>query len=331
MLLMLFACATVSLGPLYVPSEHSPPPAFEGVFSAQTLDALFTEAVARREAGDYEGAIYRLVWLREHGDTSPAVLYQLGIAYELSEDLATAVTVYDLMLSEGSAKEYPLDAGFRRALCLEELGRYEEAYRQYKALPTNQAFDRHDRYTLDIAVGIAALRSGHEREGRELLETSLMATDGTDEITWMRAKGYIALADWSLDEAAKLPLYGSTRRITKNLNARAEAITASQEAIVKVIALEEPDWILHGLMSLGDAYATLYDDLISAPPPRKLDADEVQVYNEQVRARSAVLLRKAWESYDQGMVVAGKLAIENGTTRELQAKRDAIPLDEAAQ
>lgn len=327
MLLLLLACATVQLGPLYDPAGHAPPAAFDGVFAAQTLDALFTDALARREAGDYEGAIHRLVWLRAHGDTSPEVLYQLGIAYELSGDLETAVSVYDLMLSEGSAKAYPLDAGFRRALCLEELGRYEESYRQYRALPTDRAFDRHDRYTLDIAVGIAALRSGHTREGMRLIETSLMATEGSDEITWMRAKGYIALSDWALEQAADLPLHGPGRRISRNLEARAAAIAESQDVLVKVIALEEPEWILAGLLSLGDAYAALYDDLISAPPPRKLDADQVQIYQREVQVRSAVLLRKAWEAYDQGLEVAGKLGIDDRTTKTLRERRDAIPLE----
>ncbi|MCB9761956.1 MAG: tetratricopeptide repeat protein [Alphaproteobacteria bacterium] len=324
-LLLLLACLSAHRAPLYDPGAHLPPPALGQVFEGQDPEAVFQEAVERRRAGDVEGAVHRLAWLHESGDRSPEVLYQLGIAYEMNEDFETALSIYDLILAEHP--ELPLrDAGFRRALCLEELGRYDEALRQYKAIPQEQGFDRHDRYTLDLAMGIAALRAGRTRQGLRLIETSLLAVEDSREITWMAAKGRYALMDHALAQAADRPLEGSERKQVHNLEDRADLMAEAEAHLVKIIAQEEPEWIMAGLLSLGDAYMELHDAVAGAPAPRGLDADQTAVYRQELERRSTVLLRKAWEAYDQGLVVAGRFGVENRYTAQLTEARDAIPL-----
>lgn len=324
-LLLFLACAARGPSVEWALADALPPPALAELFAAQPADQLFDEAVARRQDGDIDGAIARLAWLRDHGESSPAVLYQLGVAYELNEQFETAIAVYETLLDEHPG-EFVLDAGFRRGLCLEELGYYEAAYRQFRKIPDGIAFDRHDRYTLDIAIGIAALRAGHEAKGLQLLETALMAVEGTGEVTWIAAKGWYTLADYSLERSNQISLDVKEKKQVQRLGQRAAYIAEAEERLVKVIKLEEPEWIMAGLLSLGDAYMDLHADLVGAPHPRNLDDEQVTIYQDAVRQQASVLLTKAWAAYDQGLVVAGRFGVENRYTEQLTAARDAVPI-----
>jgi tetratricopeptide (TPR) repeat protein len=324
LLLMTLGCA-LRVAP-YQPTQHLPSPALGQVFSQQDPQAVFEEALARRDEGDSRGAIDRLVWLREQGDESPVVLYQLGLAYELAGDFDTALAVYELLDVEDAQDRYELDVGFRRAMCLEALGRWDEALRTYRRLPQTAGFDRHDRLTLDLALGMAELRAGRTRRGQQLLEGALSATANTDEVPWMRAKAWYTLADVELARAGDEGLGGSERRQVRGLEERAAAIALAEQYLVQVVTLEEPEWILAGLLSLGDAYADLREDMLAVPAPSELNEEEALHYRAVLEQRTQVLLRKSYEAYDQGLLIAGKFQIRNEATAQLRQRRDALVL-----
>ncbi|MCP4916076.1 MAG: tetratricopeptide repeat protein [Proteobacteria bacterium] len=205
---LLFAC--IKAGPAYDNTAHLPTAALSGVFSAQDTTKVYEEALARRHDGDYRGAIDRLTWLIENDAETPDRLYQLGITYELSGDYGTAISVYERLMQD---EAHVLDGGFRRALCLESTGDWDAALKQYRKLPQAQGFDRHDRITLDLALGIAELSAGKEKKGRAMIEEALRASEGTDDVTWIQAKARYALADHALDSARELSLQGREKRV----------------------------------------------------------------------------------------------------------------------
>lgn len=327
MILLLLACAHHAPLAVYQPANHAPPAGLEEVFGLQDPADVYQEAVDRRLDGDLDGAIHRLVWLRTHGDTSPAVLYQLGVAYEQTEAWATALSVYDLLIHEDTEQRWILDAGFRRAMCLEELGLWDQALAQYRDLPDQRTFDRHDRYTFDIGLGVAELLVGKRRTGERLLLTSLEATAETDEIAWMRGKAYWALARSELQQAAAEPLNVPREKAqVRNLERRAGHMAAAEAYIVQAVYVGEPDWILRSLLDLGDAYVLLRDDLLEIPTPDYLSPDEAQVYTDLLHQKGDVLLRKAWESYDKGVDVAGRFGMQTQDVQTLIDRRDSLGL-----
>ncbi len=324
MLLLILGCS-LHYGTPYAPAEHAPPPALASSFLERDPAELFEEAIARREAGDVEGAVQRLVHLRLSGDSSPAILYQLGVSYELAEDFPTALSVYDLLLSSDRDPGVQRDAGFRRAQVLETLGRYDEALRQLKAIvPPPEGFDFRDRQTYDIQLGVAMLRAGSARRGEALIRGGLSALEGS-EATYIRAKGWYALASHTLSEAATLPLDGRERRVQNNVEARGLALLEAEEILSEqVIPLAEPEWILAGVLDLGDAYAALARDIAASPPPPRLSPEQARIYREEIDERAQVLYRKAWARYDMGLTYAGRLGLNNRYTRLLTERRDGL-------
>jgi tetratricopeptide (TPR) repeat protein len=331
MLLLLTACA-LHTGPLFDPEANAPPAALAETFAARDPGAVFDDALERRDQGDLEGATQRLVWLRQAGDTSPAVLYQLGVTYELAEDFEAALSVYDLLLSEVTDPGDRRDTAFRRAQVLESLGRFEDSLRQLKRLETPpEGFDFADRQTYDIQLGVAYLKADKPRRGRDLVEGGVIALSGSEH-TYIQGKGLFALLDYELDATAALPLDGSDRKARKNVERRGLALLdAEQRLSEEIIPLAEPEWILAGCLAIGDAYVALGRDLFAAPTPKKLTAEQAAIYEGAVREKAAVLVRKAWTRYDSGLTYASRLGLDNRYTRTLMERRDNLDLDRFAE
>ena len=322
---------TLALACLHTPSASAfdvqpllPPPALGQVFASQDPDVVFQEAMDRRMDGDVQGAIERFAWLRAQGDRRPGVLYQMGVAYEFAGEFEVALSAYDQLITEDLSGEYHDDAGFRRGICLEELGRWDEALAQYKLVPTTGLMGS-DLWTIQLARGIADVRTGKQGKGERAIRAALQASQGSD-ITWMQAKALYTLQDALLLERDQSPLEGSSRRQAKHLVERAVQISDAEAMLAQVVRLEEPEWILKGLLSLGDAYLALHQELIVAPAPRKLDAQQVAMYRAVLEEKGTILLRKAWEAYDQGLVVAGTYGVESQVVVELAEKQAGLGL-----
>jgi tetratricopeptide (TPR) repeat protein len=327
-LALLVGCAAHMFAPPYDPGLHGPSVALSELYADTPRDEVFQQAIVQRQTGDMEGAILRLVWLELGGDTDPKVLYQLALAYEGAEDHTTALSVYDRLLSRSADVGVQRDAGFRRALCLLELGWHEAAVDQLQSLPGGNLFDPKDRYTYDLGLGVALLRAGKQDKGIALINTTLEATAGTDLVPWMRSMGWHALAVDALAQAAKkrldMRLY---RRAGKNLTARAALIAEAEQYLVEMVKLTQPDWIMKGMRDLGDAYVAVHEQLNASPAPRRLNDDADAMYQEIMAERSHMLLGKAWKAYDQGLDIAGRFGmIDTRRAQELRERRDAITL-----
>lgn len=324
MLLLLLACLHHLPEPVggYQAQRHAPPASLAEVFAKQDPQAVYDEAVARRMDGDFQGAIERLAWLSLR-DPSPRVLYQLGIAHELGGEPHEALAVYDQLLLSEPGPDWERDASFRRGLCFEDLGDWEAAYAQYQAIPA-RGLDGEELWTLQISRAITELHTNRTRAGRRHLERTLGASEDTS-ITWIRAKGWYHLMLDSLAEPTPLA-QPTERKQVKALRARAGQLVDAERELVQIVHLKEPEFILAGLLSLGDGYASLAIDLAALPAPEGLSDDVLALYQRGVTDKVNTLRRKAWECYDQGLVVAGTFGLEGEQVEVLMVRREGLGL-----
>jgi len=317
MLLLLTACLHDI--PDYAP--EAAPPDLVDVFDRQDHDTVYDEALKRRRDGDFEGAAHRFGWLLTVGADPQEMHYQLGIVHELQGQHQAAVEAYTTALETEGARS--TDARYRRALCLDELGRWKDSVREYRKLPRSADYERADWISIDLAQGVAEVRAGSERKGTEMLDRAMRATEQTDEMRWLLARAWYFLAVGELEAVEDLALEG--RKTEKNLAERAGAIQTAEAHIVEVIETGEPEWMIRSMLALGDAYHELYADMHAAPPG-DLDDEGLALYRQLLEEQTAVLKAKAYMSYDQGLVVASKFQVRNETTELLQQRRDAIEL-----
>lgn len=311
------------------PVDTDAPDAGPGASAAEApplrdpLDVI-DEAIAVRRAGDPDAARSLLVAVEPFVPAGRRSwwLYQRGICEEMARRPAEAEAFYRQVLAEDGAAA--LDARFRLALVLEDQGRDAEALEEALALAKRRGLDERDAVTVALQRGVAEVNVGRVARGVRRIQRALAEVEGGETHRYMRAKARYTLARALLAEADALELDGAERRVVRRLEARAERILAAEKQIVAIAALEEPEWILAGLVALGDSYAALADDLAAAPVPRRLDEDQAVYYRSEVQKRAEVARTKAFGAWDHGVALATRIGWESPRVDTLKARRATL-------
>lgn len=306
------------------PAEVAEPADLAGAWSTLAVEEVLAEAVSRRRVGDFQGSLDRLGHLEGRADAPAAeVLHQRGITLEYMERFEEALAAYDAALGLSSPGETVHgEVSFRRALVLEDLGRHADSLQQVRDLQRQGGWTEPQELSLELSRGVAELRSGSTRRGLRRLDRALARLEGDAALPWLQARARTAVAGHLLAEAETLALEGN-KKARRRLLARTELMVAAEAHVIAVARLGEPEYILEGLRLLGDAYLALHDDMLAAPPPGRLDAEQRALYAEAVAERAAVLPAKALRYYDEGVQVAVRTAWEGEVVQELRARRDA--------
>ncbi|MCP4810409.1 MAG: hypothetical protein GY884_34170, partial [Proteobacteria bacterium] len=169
-----------------------------------------------------------------------------------------------------------------------------------------------------------------EKRARDVLGAALAITDDRDDLSWMAGRGWAALLDMELAAAADLELVGSEKKVTTRFVARRDHLaTATTMLVEHLVPLEEPTWLLHALLALGDASVGLHRDLVASTVPRRLSDDQAAIYQQLLHEQAATFLADGWRCYDEGAALAGRLHIDNRYARLLRERRDALDLTAA--
>lgn len=311
---------------LAAPPDAEPPVRPEPAEMALATDtrASIALAIERRRAGDTEGARALLVEIEPlvASEDRSWYLYQRGVTEELSWNPAEARAFYEQVLAIDGAEA--IDARFRHALVLEDLGDDAGALEDILLLAKLRGLDERDETTVALQRGITEVNTRRVRRGVARIEAALATVEGGTTHRYMRAKARYTLAQALLDEADRLRLKGSQKRIVRNLTGRAERIKAAEQQVIALVALEEPEWILASLIALGDSYGRLSDELRATPAPRKLTDEQEAIYREQLAKKAENVKTKAYHSYDQGVTLATRLAFESPRLATLKERRAAL-------
>ncbi len=297
--------------------------------SGLTNSEIIDEAAERRLRGDTQGAIVRLELVLEQRPPPPELpdaLYQFALCHEREDRFEQALSVYDRLVKEHPDALVTQDGWFRKGLCLDYLGRHREARRALSRVRTTQGLNLHDRLTLDLQRGISLVRGGRIRAGLALMDGALSAVEGSDQVTYLRAKAHVTRARVWLDSSADRDLDVPERKQLAVLEQRAEHLAAAEREVAAAAYLGEPEWILEGLLLLGDGYRDLHRDILDSRVPRDLDEESVAIYHAKVQERARVLIVKAWNHYDTGISKAGEWRYVGRPLPQLITAREAIDL-----
>lgn len=315
------------------PAEATPPPEAAATDLAAALPPAppapsfadrVDEAIRVRQSGDVEAARSLLVALEPLVPAEELLwyLYQRGICEELAFRPEAALAFYDRVLELGGPGA--LDARFRRVIVLEELGLFDAALLEVRAIDRARGLSPDDELTIALQRGVTELTSGKRRVGIRRIQKALDATEGGDSHRYLRAKARYHLAQALLDEADARELTGSEKRVVKRLEQRALGIKAAERQIIALAALQEPEWVLASLVAFGDSHVRLADDLAAVPPPKKLTPEQAAIYREELGKKVENVRTKAFHAYDQGVALATRLAWESPNVTTLKERRATL-------
>lgn len=341
MILLLFAfafaadpsgVAPITETPLEAPGGNEPASAQEHAVApdAETAPpvatpALMEQARHRIRTADYPGTRLLLDAAAERPDASlEEIVYLRGVSYELDRDYATALATYTEGLRQFPDGTRSDDFAFRSAEVVGGLGDPDAALERlapFVATASERAAP--DRAKIRLVQGIWEVESGNVRRGMRLLADALSETDPQHARFYQAKARATVAAQWATD-ASRLHLDTRERRQVRRLTRRGETMLAIERQVTEIALLEEPEWVLDGLQTLGDAYALLGEDLLAARMPPRLDPSLHDLYRQTVADKAEVLLVKALNHYQRGLDLALRLGWQSRRVGELEAARTAL-------
>lgn len=251
-------------------------------------------------------------------------LYLRGFCAELAWEAAAARDDYLRVIDRGAA--HVTEARFRLALVLEDLGDGHGALQQMVILHKNDGWNLDDQIAVNLERALAQVAAGKRRVGLKNLDTALIIAQSWDKHTWLRAKARYVQIDGVIAAAERARIAGGEQHQTDALKERARALAEAQQAMLPLIADNEPEWIVRALYRLGTAYLTLGDELIAARPPVRLTPDQEVVYRQQLAAERDRVRDTASHLYDQGVQLSLRVRFESPWVARMVLERDRLGL-----
>ncbi len=249
-------------------------------------------------------------------------LYLRAFCAELAWDNESAKLDYLAVIARGGSRV--LEARFRLALVLEDLGDGHGALQQMVILHRDEGWDLEDSIAVNLERALAQVAAGKVRKGMKNLEAAMLVAKSWDKHSWLRAKAQYVTMDQALAVAERGVVRGAEKHQGEMVLARVAALAEAQKGLYKIIELNEPEWILRGLHRIGTAYVTFGAELVAAPPPARLAAPQKALYREQILLKEKELQKKASNVFDQGVQMALRLQFESPWVGRLVSERDRL-------
>lgn len=282
--------------------------------------ALVHDAALRIEQADYLGARILLnEALETTGPHTEEATYLTGVAWELGGQVETAIDTYREVMATWPDGARHDDAEFRLAEATATLGDLPGAIARMEALSTTTDAD-----ALKVGLLLATWRMELEPSKRTERDLRLvLATAAEGVATFYQAKAHIALATRRVAEAAELTFDVRDRKQARRLDKRGVLILTAEDHVTTAARLEEPEWILEGLLQLGSAYEALGADLLAAKPKRLSETQRAE-YDAIIEEKVDFIWVKAQRHYARGIEMGQRLRWRSDRLDELEASKTAI-------
>lgn len=298
--LLTVAMLTVALS---TANAEEPSSSATGLVVASPQERL-DEAWRRVDLRDFEGA--RLLLPSFETELPVEARYLLAVSYQLEPQHEPALAAFRALIEGWPTHPRAVDARFRVALTLADAERPDEALLALREVGRWQQLDGEAALKLRLSEATWTFESGKLGRGLRLITKALdEVSEGT--LTWFQARARSAVLHHACTSANLLDFAVPEARVKARLNARATYVQAAEHELAELASLPEPFFILAGLLDLGDTFKDLGDDLLAAPPPTRLDAEQARIYQEGVRGRAETQYVKAHRYYDLAIEHIGRV------------------------
>ena len=325
------------------------PPRQEVRFEAETVtgnaelsslnaEELLAGGTAAFAAGDFARAAEHFDRLVDFHPQSPhrrAALYQSGLAHERLEQWGEAEMRFAELADAQKGTGDALDAAFRVAETLYHQERYPEAIRLLGTLAGREDLPVGRRLEAQVQQGVCELEAGKPDKAEVTLRKVLTTYEGLadkDEVD----PYYPAQAHFFIGEVYRQH-YGEVKleprkggdALATDLNYKAELLLSAQGHYLRAIRVGNAHWATAAGSQIGALYEDLYEHMVHSPAPPELDAEQAQVYREELRQRMRVLLTKAIGAYESTLEAAERIGAQNAfvdKTRQSLEKMKALLL-----
>jgi tetratricopeptide (TPR) repeat protein len=258
-------------------------------------DALRSAGVLRQSLGQHDKAIKHYgEYAKRYKDKSDAkqVAFQAAVVREDQKDWRGAAAAFGAY-----AKTYSGDARTVEAHA-------READAQLKAGNDAGAKDA-------AAKAIAAFSGGKHHK----------AIDSAEDANYWAAEARYIQGELVFHDYEHIKIAGKPRQLAKVLEEKAKRLEEAKNIYLDVVTYKSPEWATAGLLRIGQGYEAYAKAMRNAPVPKDLNAEEKQMYRDELEKVVVVIEDKALDAYKSGYQKALTIGVYNKHT---QAIRQAL-------
>ncbi|MEC9466207.1 MAG: tetratricopeptide repeat protein [Myxococcota bacterium] len=243
--------------------------------------------------------------------------FNSGLLYEQDKRFDLAAPFYQKIVEDASQDELVgtevwVDAYFRIGVCMGKLRRWRESLAAFQMLSGQDWLDELDRMEALVGQGIAhqALGEADLAEGsftgvlglyRRLLRQGYIEDEG------MAAEAAFRLAEISARQYHAVVLEYPVELLRARLEAKCGKLIEAQNRYLRAIRLGDVHTVAISGFRLGSLYQNLYDVIVGLSEPDDLTVEQKLLYQEEVRRKVIVLLKKAIRIFEKSLLVGRRL------------------------
>jgi len=317
-LLLLTRCATTGSAasrtePVVMPPEEVRADLALLRMNDEELFAAGSSAFAAGDPARAAACFERLVTAFPQSSHRNRARFNAGLARERMEDWDAARQHFSELANPLGTGD-GLDAAFHQAEALYHLDRYPEAATLLGKISARTDLPAARRIEAQVQQGICQVDAGDLDDGERTLRSALVgAKDAADR--GEPADEYItAQAQFFLGEIYRLHCEGVTfdpeakaDELSRTLEYKAELLLSAQGHYLRAIKIGNGYWATAAGERIGNLYEVLHRQMIDSPTPRELNAEEADVYRQELRRRIKVLLTKAIGVYETTVATAERI------------------------
>jgi len=303
-------------------------------------EELFAGGTSAFAANDFKQAARYFGRLVDFHPKSPhrrAALYNAGLAHQRLEQWEEAWHRFSELADAAKGTGDALDAAFRVAETQYHLGRFADAAVLLGTLAARGDLPVGRRLEAQVQQGVCELEAGQEEKAeatlRKVVTTyeSLADKDEVEDYFPAQAHFFIGEIYRLRYDSVKLDPAKGSDALANDLNYKAELLLSAQGHYLRSIRVGNGHWATAAGSQIGALYENLYEHLVNSPAPAELDAEEAQVYREELRKKVRVLLTKSINIYERTLEAAQRIGSQNTfveRTRESLQKMKALLLED---
>lgn len=253
-----------------------------------------------------EAALFNAAYSRE----------MLSLKENREKNLQIAISIYDRLINSYPESQYIIDAMFRKGYCLEGLGKKDEALNLFKKMLNMENLKTQDRLELKARIGDLLLsEKNFDRAEKELRDTVMFFKEVSEEER-IENNFYAAQAQFDIAEVYRLKFEAISfsteeKEIRKQMEEKLGYMMKAKDYYIETIKIGNYHWAVAGGYRIGMLFRTLYEHIVTAPIPPKLDTEEMkQIYMELLIDKVQPLLKSALSVWEKTLLMAERVGYQ---------------------